>query len=76
MKEGCWSYKSLVLTRQWDVYLNHKFESLRTFPPSLFCLGLETKGAKFPQRNNHRGFVVLTVPLSRDSPFKLHLRFS
>lgn len=46
MREGCWFHKRLVLARQWDIYLKSKFESLRTFLPSLFCLGLETKGAK------------------------------
>lgn len=63
MREGCCFHKRLVLTRQWDIYLKPKFESLRTFLPSLFCLGLETKGAKFPPRSKYTDFVVLATPL-------------
>lgn len=70
MREGYWFYKRLVLARQWDIYLKSKFESLGTFLPSLFCLGLETKGAKFPPRNKYRDFVVLAIPLLKSYPFQ------
>lgn len=76
MREGHWFHKRLVLARQWDIYLKHKFKSLRTFLPSLFCLRLETKGTKFSQKNKYRDFVVLAIPLSKAFHFKLHLRFS
>lgn len=46
MREGHLFHKRLVLARQWDIYLKARFESLRTFLPAFFCLGLETKGAK------------------------------
>lgn len=84
MREGHLFHKRLVLARQWDIYLKARFESLRTFLPSLFCLGLETKGAKIPpplpppkkrkKKKKFRDSVV--IPLSKSFYFKPHLGFS
>lgn len=69
MREGHLFHKRLVLARQWDIYLRARFESLRTFLPAFFCLGLETKGAKLhpstpPKKNTETWWPYLSQKLS------------
>lgn len=59
MREGCCSLQKISSHKTVGHLFKIRISIFENFP-SLFCLGLEAKGAEFPQRNNYRGFVVLT----------------
>lgn len=59
MREGCCPLQKISSHKTVGHLFKPQIWIFENFP-SLFCRRLEAKGAKFPQRNNYRGFVVLT----------------